>query len=156
MIHSSGNGLCPVDDAWFTHAVEAEVFGGPARLCPPEEILWQKAFIQERERFDGADVAHLIRACGRTMDWRRLLDRFGSHWPVLFGHLTLFRYIYPSEIDCIPPMVLRELTGAGRPRRLPLRRPMPPAAASCFRACSTCRTWNMEVSPTCACGPTGT
>ena len=110
VIHSSGNGLCPVDDAWFTHAVEAEVFGGPARLCPPEEILWQKAFIQERERFDGADVAHLIRACGRTMDWRRLLDRFGSHWPVLFGHLTLFRYIYPSEIDCIPPMVLRELT----------------------------------------------
>ena len=110
IIFSSGNALCPVDDAWFEHAVAAEVLGGPARLCPPEEMIWQKAFIQERERFDGADVAHLIRACGRTMDWRRLLDRFGPHWPVLFSHLVLFRYIYPSENGCIPEAVLRELT----------------------------------------------
>ena len=26
-----------------------------------EESLWQKAFIMERERYDGADVAHLLR-----------------------------------------------------------------------------------------------
>ncbi len=110
IIYSSGNSLCPVDDAWFTHAVAAEVLSGPARLCPPEEIIWQKAFIQERERFDGADVVHLIRACGRTMDWPRLIDRFGPHWPILFSHLILFRYIYPSENECIPEAVLRELS----------------------------------------------
>ncbi|HVS37304.1 MAG TPA: nucleotidyltransferase family protein [Gemmataceae bacterium] len=109
VIYNSGNGLCPVDDGWFAHAVEAEVLGGPVRLCPPEEMLWQKAFIQERERFDGADVAHLIRACGQGLDWRRLVDRFGPHWPVLFSHLVLFRYIYPSENDCIPPAVLHQL-----------------------------------------------
>jgi hypothetical protein len=27
-----------------------------------EEMVWQKAFIMERERFDGADVVHLIQA----------------------------------------------------------------------------------------------
>ena len=83
------------------------------RLCcvPPEEIIWQKAFIQERERFDGADVAHLIRARGQTLDWRRLLDRFGPNWPVLLSHLILFRYIFPSEKDCIPAEVMRELWG---------------------------------------------
>ncbi len=110
VIYSSGNGLCPVDDAWFGHAVSHPVLGRPASLCPPEEMIWQKAFIQERERFDGADVAHLIHARGRTLDWRRLLDRFGPHWPVLFGHLVLFGYIYPDEKDCIPAAVLGELT----------------------------------------------
>ena len=28
-------------------------------------MIWSKAFIMERERYDGADVAHLILACGR-------------------------------------------------------------------------------------------
>jgi hypothetical protein len=110
VIWSSGNGLCPVDDVWFAHAIAADVMGGPARLCPVEEMVWQKAFIQERERFDGADVIHLIRACGRTMDWPRLLDRFGPHWPVLFSHLVMFQYVYPSEEGCIPEAVLRDLT----------------------------------------------
>jgi hypothetical protein len=32
----------------------------------------------ERERFDGADVAHIILAYGDRLDWRRLLERFGS------------------------------------------------------------------------------
>ena len=54
------------------------------------------------------------------LDWPRLLDRFGPHWPVLFGHLVLFAYIYPSEKDCIPEAILCQLTarwqqGAGGP-----------------------------------------
>jgi len=114
IIYSSGNGLCPVDDAWFGHAVAHPVLGRPASLCPPEEMIWQKAFIQERERFDGADVAHLIHARGRTLDWRRLLDRFGSHGRVLFGHLVLFSYIYPAARDRIPGWVLDELTARWR------------------------------------------
>jgi hypothetical protein len=110
IIHSSGNALCPVDDGWFAHGVEAMVLGRRCRLCPAEEMLWQKAFIQERERFDGTDVAHLIRARGRSLDWARLLDRFGPHWPVLFGHVVAFCYIYPSDKGCIPASALRELT----------------------------------------------
>ena len=123
IIHSSGNGLCQVDDVWFERGVDAMVLGRRRRLCPAEEMLWQKAFIQERERFDGADVAHLIRARGPLLDWVRLLDRFGSHWPVLFSHLVTFCYIYPSEKACIPDEVLRDLTArwqaeaAGPPAR---------------------------------------
>src|SRR5205807_7701504 len=59
IIFSSGNGMCPVDDAWFDHAIEAEVLGAKVRLVPAEEMVWQKAYIMERERFDGADVNHL-------------------------------------------------------------------------------------------------
>jgi hypothetical protein len=114
VIFSSGNGACPVDDGWFEHAVEANVLGVPARLAPPEEMLWQKAFIMERERFDGADVAHLIRALGPRLDWPRLLRRFGPHWRVLLAHAALFDFIYPAERDRIPAAVVEEMTGRWR------------------------------------------
>ena len=69
LIFSAGNGVAAVDDLWFAHAPPGEVLGVPVRLCPPEEMIWSKAFIMERERYDGADVAHLILACGRELDW---------------------------------------------------------------------------------------
>src|SRR5262249_30892737 len=94
LIYSSGNGLARVDERWFEHAVEGEVLGVPAKLAPAEEILWSKAFIMERERFDGADVAHLLLCCAQNLDWDRLLARFGPHWRVLLTHLLLFGYVY--------------------------------------------------------------
>lgn len=109
IIYNSGNGLCPVDDAWFKHARPAEVLGQQVRLMPVEEMIWQKAFIQERERYDGADVMHLLRVHGRTLDWERLLERFGANWPVLLAHLVLYDYIYPSERERVPTSVLEEL-----------------------------------------------
>jgi hypothetical protein len=111
VIFCSGNGLCPVDDAWFAHAVGARVMGVDVHLCPAEEMIWQKAFIMERERFDGADVLHLLRARGAHLDWPHLLARFGSHWRLLLGHLILYGYVYPAEQDRIPAAILRELVG---------------------------------------------
>jgi hypothetical protein len=109
VIFGSGNGLAPVDGEWFAHAVADEVLGVPARLVPPEEMLWQKAFVMERERFDGADVNHLLRARAADLDWPRLLRRFGEHWRVLLGHLVFFGYVYPSEANRIPGWVMGEL-----------------------------------------------
>jgi len=110
IIFSAGNGLAVVDDEWFTYAVDATVLGIPVKLCPPEETIWSKAFIMERERFDGADVAHLLRARAQGLDWQRLLGRFGPHWRVLLGHLVLFGFVYPGERWRIPSAVMRELT----------------------------------------------
>ncbi|HEV3119833.1 MAG TPA: hypothetical protein VGY58_22425, partial [Gemmataceae bacterium] len=104
-----GNGLCRVDERWFAHALPAEVLGRPVQLIPREEMIWSKAFIMERERFDGADIAHLLRARGSEMDWHRLLARFGIYWPVLLGHLILFGFIYPIERAQIPHWVMDEL-----------------------------------------------
>jgi hypothetical protein len=109
IIFNSGNGAAPVDAEWFAHAVPAEVFGVRVSLCPPEETIWSKAFVMERERFDGADVAHLLLARADSLDWSRLLRRFGEHWPVLFCHLVLFGYVYPDEANRIPLEVRRVL-----------------------------------------------
>jgi hypothetical protein len=109
VIFSSGNGVAEVDDAWFEHAVDDEVFGLPVRLCAPEEMIWQKSFVMERERYDGADVAHLLRARAQDLDWQRLLGRFGEYWRVLLSHLTLFGFIYPGERNVLPSEVMAEL-----------------------------------------------
>jgi hypothetical protein len=110
VIYSSGNGLAEVDEEWFTHAPNGEILAVPVKLCPAEEMIWSKAFVQERERFDGADVAHVFRSQGESMDWRRLLRRFGDHWRVLFSHLVTFGFIYPAERGKIPAWVLHELS----------------------------------------------
>jgi hypothetical protein len=110
LIFSSGNGVAEVDDLWFAHAPEDEVLGVPARLIPAEEMIWSKSFIMERERYDGADVAHVLRARASELDWPRLLHRFGENWRVLLSHLVLFGFVYPGERDRVPAAVLRELS----------------------------------------------
>jgi hypothetical protein len=110
VIYSSGNGIAEVDVDWFAHARAGRVLGYPVRLCPPEETIWSKAFIMERERYDGADIAHLMRSAARELDWPRLIDRFGDDWRVLFSHLILFGYVYPNEREAVPEWVLFQMT----------------------------------------------
>jgi hypothetical protein len=110
VIFGSGNGVAVVDDEWFKHSVPEEIFGRPVRLIPVEEMIWSKAFIMERERFDGADVAHILRASAERIDWIRFVARFGDAWRVLMAHLVLFGYIYPAERHRIPPGVMSELS----------------------------------------------
>ncbi len=109
IIFSSGNGACPVDDGWFEHAPTSSILGAKVGLTPIEEMIWSKAFIMERHRYDGADIAHLIRVMEGRLDWDRLIWRFGDAWPVLLSHLMLFRYIYPENASDVPGEVLARL-----------------------------------------------
>jgi len=81
------------------------------RLIPPEELIWSKAFVLERERYDGADVCHVLRAMGPDLDWPRLMQRFDRYWEVLLSHLMLFRFAYPADRASIPDWVMSELLG---------------------------------------------
>jgi hypothetical protein len=109
VIFNSGNGVATVDDGWFEHAKSREVLGVPVKIAPAEETIWSKAFVMERERYDGADVSHLILALGERLDWQRLIDRFGAHWRVLMAHLTMFGFIFPSARSRVPSSVMEEL-----------------------------------------------
>lgn len=122
LIYSSGNGLTLVDDEWFAHARSGELWGQPVRFCPVEELIWSKSFIMERERYDGADIAHLLHSRAETLDWPRLLARFGQHWPVLLSHLVLFHFIYPFDRHKMPLSVTQLLL---RKLRVELLEPPP-------------------------------
>ncbi len=120
LIFCSGNGIGIVDAKWRERAATANVLDLEALIVPAEEMIWQKAFIQERERFDGADIHHLIRAMGARLDWKHLLQRFEPHWQVLFVHLITFRFAFPSDKDQIPGWVMQDLTSRlARAERVP-------------------------------------
>jgi hypothetical protein len=109
MIFAGGNGLIEVDDDWLNHGVPSVVLDVPVHLAPPEEMIWSKSFVQERERYDGADVAHILRKSGPALDWMRLLRRFAPHAPVLLSQLLLFQFAYPDHRHVVPDWVMDEL-----------------------------------------------
>ncbi len=110
-IYSSPNNLTPVDDEWFAHAKPIKLFDMSVLLVPPEEVIWTKVFIQARDRYDMADVHHIILHVGHELNWHRLLNRFEPNWELLLSALINYRYVFPSERDKIPKWVMDELVG---------------------------------------------
>ena len=111
LIFSSGNGVARVDADWFRHAADVVLYGIPVKLSPIEELIWSKSFVMERERFDGADVTHLLRARGHVIDWPRLIARYGDYRLVLAAHLLLFRFAYSDAHRLIPGWVFDAVLG---------------------------------------------
>ncbi len=109
IIFSSGNAIGRVDEEWFRNAPEGRFLGYPAKFVPAEEMIWSKAFVMERERYDGADIMHLLICGADRMDWSRLMDRFGDHWRVLYSYLILFGFVYPSKRALIPDWVSKTM-----------------------------------------------
>ena len=121
LIFNSGNGVAAVDSTWLSHAASGMVLGVRVDISPVEEMIWSKAFIMERRRFDGADVLHLLRARLGRLSWTRLLARFDRNWPVLLAHLVLFGFVYPRAGQRIPAEVMRDLVARlERQRREPV------------------------------------
>ena len=125
LIFNSGNGLTPVDARWFHGNLQADVLGVPVLVANLEDSLLSKAFIMERERYDGADIAHLIQANAETIDWAGLIERFGANWRVLLAHLSLFGFIYPGERHRVPSWVMHKMLArlAGETRQPPAADP---------------------------------
>ena len=135
VIFASAKGTMPINDEWFEHARQTIVFGTPVHIVGPTELVWSKCFILARDRYDGADVAHLILKAHDQIDWRRLLAFFDGHWEMLLFHLLNFRWIYPSERNTIPDWLLDELL-----ERLAAQRRQPPPGTKICRGPSVSRT----------------
>jgi hypothetical protein len=101
----------PITDDWFVARHKIEIYGVEVHITPPTELVWSKLFIQDRYRYDGADVAHVILRKHEEIDWRRLLTYMEAYWEVLLIQLLNFRFVYPSERDLIPRWLLEELIG---------------------------------------------
>jgi hypothetical protein len=105
MITGMSNGVITVDDSWIRRGVPAVVFGVETRVLGAEELIASKLFVMRRERFDGADVAHVLYGTAGRLDWDRMLALVGDHWQVLFWALVLFHYIYPTSGHFVPRAV---------------------------------------------------
>lgn len=108
-ITGMSNGVIRVDDSWIERALPEKVLGVPARVLAAEELIASKVFVNFRERFDGADIVHVIYGTRGQLDWQRLLSLLGGHTELLLWHLILFHYAYPAHSHYVPPSVWDEL-----------------------------------------------
>lgn len=75
-----------------------------------EDLIWCKSYIWNRERFDGADINHLLLCVGEKLDWDYLLERLDPHWHLLLAEILLFQFVYPNDYRrIIPQRVFEEL-----------------------------------------------
>jgi hypothetical protein len=116
VIFSGGNGLTKVDDEWIARGVPARVLGFNVDLSPPEELLWSKAFVMERERFDGADVLHLILAMVDDLDWRHLCERISRPRKSSARSPRAVSVRLPDHAARLPRWLIPALARCRRPR----------------------------------------
>jgi hypothetical protein len=109
LITGMSNAVVRVDYSWIRHASRSEVFGMSVRVLAPEELIASKIFVTRRERFDGADICHVIYGTRGQFDWQRLLGLIGEHWEMLFWCLVLYHYVYPANSDYVPDEIWQEL-----------------------------------------------
>jgi hypothetical protein len=109
LITGMSNAVLRVDYSWVRHASRAEIFGLSVRVLAPEELIASKVFVTRRERFDGADICHVIYATRGKLDWQRLMSLMGDHWEMLFWCLVLYHYVYPANPDYVPAEIWAEL-----------------------------------------------
>jgi hypothetical protein len=127
LITGMSNGIITVDQSWIERGSPAEVLGVSTRVLAAEELIASKLFVNFRERFDGADVVHIIFGTKGRLDWNRMRHLVGEHWEILFWELVLFHYVYPSRADYIPREIWDDLLSRlrkdlDRPRReMPFR-----------------------------------
>ena len=111
LITGMSNAAIVVDQSWIDRAHFCEQFGVRVKVLAPEELIASKVFVTRRERFDGADIAHVIYGAHEKIDWDRLQYLLGEHWEMLLWSLILFHYVYPANADYVPRRVWDDLLG---------------------------------------------
>jgi predicted nucleotidyltransferase len=112
LITGMNNATLTVQPSWVERATRYSVLGVPTRVLGPEELIASKVFVARRERFDGADICHIIYRTGGRIDWDYLLSLLcqnGDHTEMILWHLVLFRYVYPGHSDLVPQRIWTEL-----------------------------------------------
>jgi hypothetical protein len=114
LIYGMGNGVAFIDERWRVHSRPGVLAAQPVQIAPAEELIWHRLFINERHRHDMSDIQHLLLCVGDTLDWERLLERVGQHWPLLLAQLHTFSYVYPGYRSNIPAWVMERLIEQAR------------------------------------------
>ena len=114
LITGMSNAVITVDMSWIERGTPTEIVGVPTRVLAPEELMASKLFVDFRERFDGADVVHIIYRTEGRLDWERLLQLVGEHWQMLLWALVLYQYVYPHATRQVPMEVWNDLLGRFR------------------------------------------
>lgn len=109
LISGMSNAVIMVDDSWMRRTQPAMIAGVESRIISVEDLIASKLFVLRRERFDGADIAHLIYRTRGQIEWERILQLACEHWELVLWAIMLFRYVYPAHTDFVPAPLWQDL-----------------------------------------------
>ena len=96
-----------ITDEWLETSHAARFLGVPTRILGPEETIATKIYIANRDRFDGADILHIVRALQGEVDWQRIIDLLDGDEEIVLWHLVLFAFSYPMHREWLPRELMR-------------------------------------------------
>ena len=109
LISGMSNAVIMVDDTWMQRAQPTVIAGVQSQVLSAEDLLASKLFVTRRERFDGADIAHIVYRTKGQLEWERILEIACENWEILLWSLMLFRYVYPAHTDYVPAPLWQNL-----------------------------------------------
>ncbi len=109
LITGMSNGVMTVDESWIARSYPATILGIKTKVLAPEELIASKLFVTRRERFDGADIVHIIYALRGQLEWNRILELAGANWEIVLWTLVLYHYVYPAGSDYVPSAIWEDL-----------------------------------------------
>ena len=102
------NQRASVDDHWFS-GPEVRVENLRFRLVPPEEMIWSKLYVLQRDRSDWPDVLAMLYSIGSEINWHRLIERLTEDSALLGSILTVFAWICPARARELPDWIWGKL-----------------------------------------------
>jgi len=108
LMWAMANQRAQVDESWMV-GPEVTVEGERIRLLAPEEALWSKLYVLQRERSDWPDTLNLLYGVGPDLDFRRLLRNLGEDTPLLGSVLNVFGWLCPARAREFPAWLWAEL-----------------------------------------------
>ncbi|HTL17128.1 MAG TPA: nucleotidyltransferase family protein [Patescibacteria group bacterium] len=115
IIWAMANQRAQVDSLWFERASVLDLCGQSLLIVPPEELMWCKLYIMQRDHCDWTDVFNLLYAVGPQLDWRHLIWRLEEDKPLLKGLLNVYGWLCPKYILKLP-VELWKLLGVSAPK----------------------------------------
>jgi len=108
-IWAMANKRADVDAGWLNRGPLIRMFDREFHVIPPEELIWSKLYVMQRDRCDWPDIMNLVHATGPTLDWNHLLNRVDSDLPLVKGLLSVFSWVSPGRARQLPSWVWPKL-----------------------------------------------
>lgn len=116
-IWSMANRRSLVDDDWIRRGPEIRLRGETLRVLPPEELIWAKLYVIQRDRCDWTDILNILYCTAAKLDWKYLLARVSDDRPLLAGVMSVFAWTFPGRVDDLPSWLWESLRASPVPAR---------------------------------------
>jgi hypothetical protein len=109
IIWAMANQRAQVDNVWFERAGQLELRGERLAIIPPEEMMWCKLYIMQRDHCDWTDVFNLLYSAGPRLDWAHLIERLEEDTPLLKAVLQVYAWLCPKYVLKLPKSLFKSL-----------------------------------------------